>query len=78
MTKIDYLEQLRQIAENNGGQLISDIWIDNISKYTFKHHTGKVFEAFAYVIKKNGWPKVLHKYKSDEFRMEEMKKNSKR
>jgi hypothetical protein len=77
MKKIDYLQDLRNIAECNGGELLSDKWINTLSRYKFKHHTGEIFDAFAYVIKKNGWPTVLHKYKPIEFYMENMKEIAK-
>lgn len=60
--KIELLDKLREIAQNNNGKLLSEKWINNNTKYTFQYEDGTIFQAYAYVIKKTGWPKSLSRY----------------
>lgn len=58
-TDEEKLNDLRIIAEKNGGQLISDKWYGNNNKYHFKFESGKSFYILAKTVlsKKRGWPK---------------------
>lgn len=60
--KQNYLNELAKIANNHGGKLLSTQWINNVSLYEFEYHDGTIFNAYAYVIKKNGWPSSLKRY----------------
>jgi hypothetical protein len=62
LDKQKYLNELATIANDNRGKLLSTEWINNISLYKFEYHDGTIFNAYAYVIKKNGWPNSLKRY----------------
>ena len=53
----DYLQKLRDVAEKNGGKLLSSEWKGVNKKYFFENHDGKIFEKYACDITSKGWPK---------------------
>lgn len=52
-----YLEELRQIAEANGGKLLSTEWGGARIKYRFAFASGNEFQISANNLKTRGWPK---------------------
>ena len=57
--KIDFLENLRLLAEANGGKLLSTEWKGSAAKYLFAFADGREFETRASRIGQpsQGWPK---------------------
>jgi hypothetical protein len=59
LEKASYLEKLKQIAEANGGKLLSSEWKGSSAKYRFAFADGREFETRAGRIGQisQGWPK---------------------
>ncbi len=56
-TKEDLLMELKMIAEQNGGNLLSTSWLGNQKKYLFETKNKIQFTINGQSIKENGWPK---------------------
>ena len=52
-----YFKILQNIAEKNGGKILSSGWKGSNFKYLFSLTNGIKFERSYEIIKKNGWPK---------------------
>jgi hypothetical protein len=61
-TKHEKLEQLKKIAKENGGILISTEWQGIYERYKFSFSNGQEFEIIAKNLINNGWPKDPEKY----------------
>lgn len=57
-----HLEELRQIAEANGGKLLSTKWVGSNGKYSFAFNDGRTFSILVSNLKGRGWPKYPDKY----------------
>ena len=53
----DKLNELKLLAEQNGGKLLSTQWINKNSKYKFEFSNGVQFERSGFQMLANGWPK---------------------
>lgn len=56
-TREEYLEELRKIAEDNGGRLLSTEWLGAKTLHHFAFVDGREFEVPPCDFKRNGWPK---------------------
>lgn len=56
-SKNDYLNELKTIAENNNGKLLSTEWEGLNHKYLFSFQDGREFIKNAKDLKRDGWPK---------------------
>lgn len=57
-----YLEELRRIAEENGGKLLSSEWKGSKAMYLFSFSDGRLFERNASNLRTNGWPTNPDRY----------------
>lgn len=58
------LKKYKKIAEENGGQLLSNFWEGTNVRHHFKHANGTEFYQYPAVILKDGWPKDIKYYLS--------------
>lgn len=52
-----YLDEMRLIAQQNGGQLLDTEWRGSLAKYRFSSADGTEFEMMQSNLKSRGWPK---------------------
>lgn len=52
-----YLDEMRMIAQQNGGQLLDTEWRGSLAKYRFLFSDGGEFEIMQSNLKSRGWPK---------------------
>lgn len=55
-TPEELLNELREVAEANGGKLLSDNWLGTQAPHRFTFPNGREFEMRPNNLKKNGWP----------------------
>lgn len=74
-TGAELLQELADLAAENGGELLDTEWHGTLAQYRFRHSCGKEFLAFGGSIKSNGWPKDLEaRAKRSELRRREAEK----
>jgi len=55
----DLFEELKKIAEENNGEMLSKKWIGGHAKYNFKDKSGKLFSITSTNLKSRGWPEDI-------------------
>ncbi len=77
MKKQKYLDEMRLIAEKNGGKLLDSEWKGSHIKYRFLFSNGEQFEIAQTNLKARGWPKNTSTF-SKNSRIESQKQQSSR
>ena len=77
-TSKQYIEELKTIAETNGGKLLSKKWRGNDKEYRFLFKDGREFKSTALGIRNRSWPIGVSKlFNSDKDYLKELRKLAK-
>ena len=70
----DKLEQLRQLAQDNGFELLEMQWLGTVTKHRFRHiESGKEYDGRPTDLTRHGFPKDLRNLRTPQDRFEELK-----
>lgn len=61
-TPLEYLDDIRKIAETNNGQLLEKEWLGNEVVHRFKFKDGREFTLKPHHLKSQGWPQNPNNY----------------
>ena len=61
-TPLEYLDDIRKIAEANDGQLLETEWLGNEVAHRFKFKDGREFTLKPHHLKSQGWPQNANNY----------------